>query len=258
VELLLSTLLYLHNVVYGAPSTALGVAWSLEIEIQFYVLVPALTLVFAIPNFLVRRAVLVGVTLAIMAAQAMFLQHDPRVALSLLAYLQFFLMGFLLADIFLVTFRNSARKVYWDVIAAVGWPALFVFLQSRALTHWLFPYLVFMLYCATFQSRWINRVFSNPWITAIGGMCYSIYLIHYEVISATGRFTKAIGRHLPDPLYLTMQFVLVGLAIVCVCSLYFVLLEKPCMRRDWLQRIWRYVREIVPAKQPRPSPTFAD
>jgi peptidoglycan/LPS O-acetylase OafA/YrhL len=222
------------------------------------VLVPALTLVFAIRSYVVRRAVLVGITLATMAAQSMFLQHDSRVALSLLAYLQFFLIGFLLADIFLVTFRDSARKFYWDVIAVVGWPALFVALQSRALTHWLFPYLVFMLYSAAFQSRWISRVFSNSWITAIGGMCYSIYLIHYEVISAAARFTKTIGQHLPDPLYLTMQSVLVGLAIGCVCSLYFVLLEKPCMRPDWPQRIWRYVRRAFPAKQPRPSPTFAD
>jgi peptidoglycan/LPS O-acetylase OafA/YrhL len=117
---------------------------------------------------------------------------------------------------------------------------------------------IFAVYCAAFQSRWINRFFSNPWITAVGGMCYSIYLIHYEVISAVGRFTKAIGNQLPNPIYLMLQFVLIGSAIVVVCGLYFVMLEKPCMRRNWPQRLWLRAQGLFPAKGPRPSTTFAD
>jgi peptidoglycan/LPS O-acetylase OafA/YrhL len=255
---LAASLLYLHNLVYGAPSTALGVAWSLEIEVQFYVLIPLLTLLFSIRRTALRRAVLVAVTLGTMTAQSMFLRHDPRIALSLLAYIQFFLIGFLLADIYLVTFTESRQAPYWDFIALAGWPLLFVTLQSRVLTHWLFPAVIFAVYCAAFQSRWINRFFSNPWITAVGGMCYSIYLIHYEVISAVGRFTKAIGNQLPNPIYLILQFVLVGSAIVVVCGLYFAMLEKPCMRRNWPQRLWLRAQGLFPAKGPRPSTTFAD
>jgi peptidoglycan/LPS O-acetylase OafA/YrhL len=40
---LAASLFYLHNLIYGTPSPAIGVAWSLEIEVQFYVLVPLLT-----------------------------------------------------------------------------------------------------------------------------------------------------------------------------------------------------------------------
>ncbi len=73
-------------------------------------------------------------------------------------------------------------------------------------------------------------------------MCYSIYLVHYEVISATARFTKGIAPGIPYWIYLLCQFALVGSVIVVVCGLYFVLLEKPCMRRDWPQRLRQFGR----------------
>jgi peptidoglycan/LPS O-acetylase OafA/YrhL len=242
---LAASLVYLHNAIYGAQSPVLGVAWSLEIEVQFYLLVPLLTLVFAIRNPRLRRWLLIGLTLATLAAQSLLVGKHPRFELSILAYLQFFLIGFLLADVFLTDWKSSPRRTfYWDLIALAGWPLLFFVLQSKVLTHWIFPALVFTLYCAAYRGRWINRIFCHPWITAVGGMCYSIYLIHYEVISAVGRFTKALGTHLPNPVYLTVQFVFVGSAIVILCGLYFLALEKPCMRRDWPQRLWRYAKSI--------------
>jgi peptidoglycan/LPS O-acetylase OafA/YrhL len=256
---LAASLSYLHNLIYGAPSTVLAVAWSLEIEIQFYVLVPLLTIVFAIRSATIRRLLLIALTFASLGAQALILPHGPRFALSILAYLQFFLVGFLLADIFLTTWKSSPRRsLYWDGVALAGWPLLFSVLQSRALTHWIFPGLLFVVYCAAFRGRWINRLFANPWVTAVGGMCYSIYLIHYEVISAVGRFTKSVGQHLPNPVYLIVQFVLVSSAVVIVCGLYFIVLEKPCMRRDWPQRVWQYARNLIPAKPAATTETFAD
>ena len=256
---LAASLGYLHNVIYGTQSTVLGVAWSLEIEVQFYLLVPLLTLVFAIRSATLRRSVLIGTTLAILATQMLFVPHHPRVQLSILAYLQFFLAGFLLADVFLATWKDSSRRsFYWDLVALAGWPLLFIALQVQPLTHWAFPALVFLLYCAAFRGHLINRIICNRWITAVGGMCYSIYLIHYEVISAVGRFSKSMGVHLPGPVYLMLQFALVGLAIVVICGVYFVMLERPCMRRDWPRRLWQGMKALIPAKPTQPNETFAD
>jgi peptidoglycan/LPS O-acetylase OafA/YrhL len=111
---------------------------------------------------------------------------------------------------------------------------------------------VFVLYAAAFRGVVSNRLSSMPWITAIGGMCYSIYLIHYEVISAVGRVTKRFGEQLPNPVYLALQFVLVGIAIVVVCGTYFVLLEKPCMRRDWPQRARVWIGKHLPSRERKP------
>jgi peptidoglycan/LPS O-acetylase OafA/YrhL len=236
---LAASLFYLHNLIYGSPSPAIGVAWSLEIEVQFYVLVPLLALLFTIKGRWLRRLCLVALTLGILCAQSLFLPQSGRLSLSILAFLQFFLIGFLLADVFLADWKETPQtSVYWDVVAIVGWPLLFVVLRREALTHWLFPFLVFLIYCAAFRGSLSRRVFSNPFLTVIGGMCYSIYLIHYEVISGVGRLTKGIAESWPYWAYFLVQLGLIGMAIVLVCGLYFVLLEKPCMRHNWPQRVW--------------------
>jgi peptidoglycan/LPS O-acetylase OafA/YrhL len=259
---LVASLFYLHNIIYGAASTVLGVAWSLEIEVQFYVLVPLLTLLFAIRNSATRRLVILLLASLTIPAQAPLRQIDPRFGLSIVGYLQFFLMGFLLADIFLLEWKTPTQRAgYWDVVTLLGWPALLIALQSETQTQWVFPALTFVLYCAAFRGRWTRRILSWRWVSTIGGMCYSIYLIHYAVISAVGRFTKNIGEGLPNPLYLSLQFAVVGTAIVFVCGVYFLLLERPCMSRDWPQRLWVNVRTLFTsgrALEAEAKATFAD
>ena len=243
-----ASLFYLHNLIYGTSSLAMGVAWSLEIEVQFYLLVPLLTLLFAIRSRTVRRSSIVLLILAALAGRALFV-HSPRTSLSILAYLQFFLVGFLLADVSLVSWGEVPRRnLAWDLVALAGWPLLFVILHSRVLADWLFPAWIFLLYCAAFRGRLVNRFFSNRWIAAIGGMCYSIYLLHYEVISAVGRLTRRLGETAPYWIYLSLQLMLIGAAIVVICGVYFVVIEKPCMRRDWPQRLWGYGQRMVFAK----------
>ena len=36
----------------------------------------------------------------------------------------------------------------------------------------------------------VRRVITNSWITVIGGMCYSIYLLHNYAIAALGMVTE--------------------------------------------------------------------
>lgn len=244
-----ASLAYLHNLIFGYASTCIGVAWSLEIEVQFYLLVPLLTLLFAIRSPRLRRSLMASLILLILLAQSLFLERSARASLSILAYVQYFLAGFLLADIFLATWNEKpSQSRIWDLVALVAWPLLFVLLHFPRLTHWFFPAAILLLYYAAFRGRYINRFFVNRWITAIGGMCYSIYLLHYEVISAVGRVLLHLGAGIPYWLYLSMQFLLVGSAIVLSCGLYFVLIEKPCMRRDWPQRLWNYTQRLVSPK----------
>ena len=254
---MLASFFYLHNLIFGSPSPAMGVAWSLEIEVQFYVLVPLLTLMFAVKPRWLRRLSLVASIFAILTAQSLFLPTSGAGALSILAYLQFFLVGFLLADVFLIDWAKSPSNSYWDLVALAGWPILF-FLPAHALAHWLLPFVIFLLYLAAFQGCWSRRILSYPAITAAGGMCYSIYLIHYEVISAVGRFTRGIAVGLPFWAYLSIQLILVSAAILCVCGLYFVFLEKPCMRRDWPARVWCVLQDRIHPGTRTPQTAAAD
>jgi len=232
-----ASLFYLHNLAYAQSSPVIGVAWSLEIEVQFYLLVPLLTLLFMIRNSRCRRGLLLAIIVSLIAMQSLFLT-DGRAALSILSYLQFFLIGFLLADFFIADWKEAPiPDVSWDVITLIGWPLTIVLLPSERLTQWLFPFAILLLYSAVFRGTLTRRIFSNRWIVTIGGMCYSIYLIHYEVISLAGRFTLRLGAGLPYWAYFLIQLTLVGASLVAVCGLYFLLLAKPCMRRDWPQRL---------------------
>jgi len=234
---LAASLFYLHNIVYARSSPVIGVAWSLEIEVQFYLLVPLLTSLFAIRHKAFRRGALIAMITVFCAVQSLF-SCDGRLALSICSYLQFFLSGFLLADLFIADWKeNPGTSFSWDLITLSGWPVMIALLQSERLTRWLFPFLILLLYCSAFRGSLTRRIFSNRWITAIGGMCYSIYLIHYEVISLAGRFTRALAARYPYWTYLVMQCVLIGVPIIVICGVYFLLLEKPCMRRDWPQQL---------------------
>ena len=232
-----ASLFYLHNLVYAQSSPVIGVAWSLEIEVQFYLLVPLLALLFTIRRTRLRRGLLIAVIVSLIGVQSFFLMN-ARAALSIAAYLQFFLIGFLLADFFITDWKElPVTNAYWDVITLAGWPLTIVLLHSDQLRSWLFPFAILLLYSAVFRGTLTRSIFSNRWITTIGGMCYSIYLIHYEVISLAGRFTLRLGAGLPYWAYFLIQLTLTGASVVTICGLYFLLLEKPCMRRDWPQRL---------------------
>ena len=187
------------------------------------------------------------------------LVRDARAALSIPAYLHFFLIGFLLADIFIADWKETpAKHAYWDLIAVIGWPLMIVLLQSERLTQWLFPFTILLLYAAAFRGTMTRRIFSNRCIVTIGGMCYSIYLIHYEVISLVGRSTVRMGSGFSYWVYFLIQLALVGTSVVAICGLYFLLLEKPCMRRDWPQRLWsRWQAVSYPGRTAAPLNTAA-
>jgi peptidoglycan/LPS O-acetylase OafA/YrhL len=258
---LAASLLYLHNVVYAAESTINNVAWSLEIEVQFYVLAPLLGALFFIRGKKARRAALVALCLASMTLGWFFIAPGTRAYLSILRFGHFFLIGFLLADIYLTDWNERpAKSWWWDLLSLAGWPLLFLFLSGAALpgpgqapghepalTAFLFPIVVFFLYCAAFRGKVTNRVISNAWITTIGGMCYTIYLLHNPtlglILSATVGL-PATGTYTAD---LLLQLLVVFPLLMLPSAAYFAVIEKPCMRRDWPRRLLDRASSLRPA-----------
>ena len=75
-----ASLFYVHNAVYGTVSYVLPPAWSLEIEVQFYVIAPLLALVFVIRGASLRRMVILLAVFALAFAQSWLrlAQYDQR------------------------------------------------------------------------------------------------------------------------------------------------------------------------------------
>jgi peptidoglycan/LPS O-acetylase OafA/YrhL len=246
---------YLHNMIYAAPSTINPPAWSLEIEVQFYVLVPLLALVFRIRSTMIRRGTIVVSALVAIGIQAMFAATSPRLSLSILGHAQFFLLGFLLADLYLFGhLRSSPRQLRWDLVSVVAWPSLFVLWQRGPWATATLPFVALVAFVAAFRGRATNAAFRNSWLTTLGGMCYSIYLMHFELIAAFARVTRRVFRP-TGTLWLDMiaEGTPVLLMTLVVCAAFFYFVERPCMDRRWPQRLAAFVRRAPIAVAPPQS-----
>src|SRR5262245_29989771 len=62
---LLASLVYQHNLIYGDGSRIIPPAWSLEVEVQFYLLAPFLAVVFSIRQAVARRLVLLAAMIGV-------------------------------------------------------------------------------------------------------------------------------------------------------------------------------------------------
>jgi peptidoglycan/LPS O-acetylase OafA/YrhL len=234
---LLASICYLHNILYNSKSLINAVAWSLEIEVQFYCLVPLLTFVFFIRNTLLRRSIIILTMGSAVLIQVWLPEYPETIA----GQLQFFLAGFLLADVYLVNWSEQPKSHWsWDLLSILGWP--FVFLFSSSVAKLAFPFILVVLYCCAFRGTFFRMFFRNPLITTIGGMCYTIYLFHHLVIICVGRFVSSFNLSANPVIYFLTQVVLVIPVVMFVSAAYFILVERPCMAKDWPQKLRSVLR----------------
>jgi len=241
---------YLHNLIFGGfPGAVNTVAWSLEVEVQFYVLVPLLSMLFAIADARMRR----GVILAVMLVAGFLsnpLYRSTHLHYSILYYVAFFLAGFLVVDLHLQR-SNGKSSFLWDALAFCLWPL--VWLMGRDSGHVVLPFVIVLLYLAAFRGRICSAIFSNPIITDIGGMCYSIYLFHFLVIYGVKHLSASL--HFGDNfwLYFALQCCLIIPFVLLFCGTFFLLIERPCMDRDWPRKLWRQGQALMlsAARQPQ-------
>jgi peptidoglycan/LPS O-acetylase OafA/YrhL len=233
---LIASIFYVHNPIFGRPSDIDFVAWSLEIEIQFYILAPVLGSMFAIASAAIRRVVLAAAVLLASAMSSIAMSHPP-LQLSLLGYAQYFLAGFLFAEYYLA--GGERRKNWrWDLVSVAGWSMMLVLLvRSEAGAGWVLPWLILLLYIAAFRGVVTNRFVTNTWIATIGGMCYTIYLLHNYIIAALGTLTERVSPGGGFAIRLLVQFVLMTPFVLAISAVYFRFIERPCMRPDWPQQL---------------------
>lgn len=234
-----ASLLYMHGLIYRAPSTINPVAWSLEIEVQFYLILPLLALVFKLRRPWLRRGVWVSIAAAVMAANLTIGRMSTVWTWTVFAYMAEFAAGLFVADLFVTEWRTSVPGRLWDALSLASFAAVAVAAAANsAAMSVVLPVCCFTFTVAAFRGQIFRSVVSNRWLGLIGGMCYSTYLVHTQVITAAG--TWLLGRVAGAG----WQTAFVGIVVCCTPAVlmasiaYFKVIEKPCMYKDWPQRVW--------------------
>ena len=235
------TALYMHGLVYGTMTPINPISWSLEVEIQFYIAAPLFMQIYRIRRASFRRALIAALIIGISVAQ---FPIDPthRASFTILFYAQFFLMGLLLADIYVVEGDRIRTSLLWDAAGAVGLVLTFGMNRTFINTHIIMPWAMSFLFLAALHGVLMRPFFSNPWIATIGGMCYSIYLLHLQAIAVLFKITRyCIVPQFDFLANFVIQILVTALPVLLISLAFYLLIERPCMDPNWPSRFWHRI-----------------
>lgn len=160
----LASILYLHGIIYWEPSTINTVTWSLEVELQFYVLAPLLYAAYRLPK---------GTTMTLMSLLAFAFVVTAYAMgdfyLTLLSHGHFFVLGAVFP--ILGTFRIPKMLAFVFPLALAAY--FLIDANYASITGNLAKIgLLTVVFACTLGCEPVRRFLSTPALFIIGGACY--------------------------------------------------------------------------------------
>lgn len=207
----------------AAESKALLHVWSLAVEEQYYLLLPA-AMVFTSPRYWLRGAL--GIFVASLALYLVLLRSDPAAAFYLLPS-----RAWELAMGSLATFAVLEGPRYRKLLDIAFWPSLAVLITVPLAPRGVLPpgADVFAVCAATLivilrRHSWTNSGRLFVALGRVGNCSYSLYLAHWPVFALTN---SAYAGQPP----IAAHFVCLALAVALGWLLYRYV-EVPARRSD--------------------------
>lgn len=235
----LATVFYVHTPIFNEYSVINPVTWSLETEVQFYILIPFLA-AFALskqrPKWLALGLGLILFFGSIYLRGVYLSQGTYGMMANISGFFSHFMVGIGFAYVYLTQKTWLEKKsIFWDLVAGISLLGIFLGYKPQAqfLNQVGFNVAMFFLFISAFKSILFNRFLTIPGVYLVGGMCYSIYLIHLPFFGLTSQFVQkfVVGDEYSTNFWIFLFPVLAGLMLIS--GLFYVLIEKPCMAKDW-------------------------
>jgi peptidoglycan/LPS O-acetylase OafA/YrhL len=250
---LFASLIYVHQLVFNAHPTLNPPAWSLEVEIQFYAVAPLLIMAWrriTAPTWRLYAG-LALTTLSMVLAQTVDAAFgvEARTHYSLLRFLPFFLTGMTLSVYMAQPARRADHRAYdlacLTALGLLAFSGRYMSLSDpiASTAHDLVRVSAMsIILVAAARGPATRRILSNPYVSTLGAMTYSVYLINVPVIQLGSEILKRLS--LPDNLVMIWLacFALLVPATIIAGGVLYVCLERPTMNPNWpvqLRDLWR-------------------
>jgi peptidoglycan/LPS O-acetylase OafA/YrhL len=248
---LMASLTYSHSLVFGEHPRLNPPTWSLEREVQFYVLAPLILFAYGrIRGHGVRIAVGLALTLVLLVLGELISDRLDRTGMvrnTLLAESYGFMFGIVVCDysIWKKPF-SMPPKIVFDIGFVAGLAGIlftgamqfnvpFEFVVANSVLRAICVLLLFM---AAARGTWSKAFLGLPWVALVGGACYSIYLVHVPVIHASAQLlSKFVVFHSLAEAWLISWAVLVPVTLTAG-MLFYAVVERPCMNPRWPEQAW--------------------
>ncbi|HLV23524.1 MAG TPA: acyltransferase [Moheibacter sp.] len=226
----LASFFYVHNILFDPLLPVInGVLWTFELQIQFYILAPLFAMIFKLPVH-IRRVVFLVLTLFLSSAVNYIFHFEFR---NIFQYIHYFILGFLIADIYYNYKGKIKSSLIFDFISLV---CLYFAFAGGENMYWRLLLFTGIILSTEF-SIYVRRFLELKWIVIIGGMSYSVYMLHQRVMFLflnNFYFDKILW----DNFYIdfVLKFIVTIFVILLCSALFFIFVERPTMKREW----WKY------------------
>lgn len=236
-------LTYTHWFVYGQWNPILPVSWSLETEVQFYILAPLIALIFKIKNRVALYSAFGVIVLALIYLGIHYkdLYEQINLDMSVFYYGSFFLIGFVFAEFFMF-FREFLNKKHWmwDLVFFAALAGIFVYTRDLPQPRYFRTFLILPLFIGVFKGPIANWLMTRKFVAVTGGMCYTMYLLHYPLIHIIAKpFAPFFNDY--NLSYWAMAAIVLPI-IWFISAFFFAVLERPCMDKDWPTKLSNWVK----------------